>query len=306
MDLVTFISHDSPAKLGSTFCFITKQNSSLITKIFKKKFESVSNQISIIDSLDSQAALKAQLMMGFLGEISVFWLSENLLSENSTVSSLLHAYSGPNIIGYVSKIVPAQEGTQEIIIEVPEEVTYEEFTRLFSFLYPAQSAKCTQIVKQLFRISTVLNIDSVFVLMHYCILVGNKSDAFLHEWLPTLLNPEKSLFTLSSLLFAKKEQQFFQLWTMICDDYSDPFWTTFWSEQLFKATLFCLLMHDKNFTKAKRVAYRLPFSFMQKDWKLVTVDKLKQAHDHLYSIDWNIKNGLPAHFEHFYLQFMLH
>jgi len=304
MDLITFILHDSPASLGNVFCFITKQSSELITKIFKKKFEMISSQMMVIDLLDSPAALKAHLDMSFLGEVSVFWLTEDLLAQNPIVHSFLSTYGGPNFVGYTTKTVPAQS-YKGLLITVPEEVTYEQFTQLFAFIYPSQSVKCTALVKQIFKLHAVLTLPSALLVMHYCILVGTRSEAFLQDWVPTLLNPERSLFILSSLLFAKKEQQFFQLWTRMSADYSDPFWTTYWSEQLFKATLFCSFMQAKNYAQAKRVSYRLPFSFVQKDWKLFSIEELKRAHDHLYVIDWNIKNGLTAHFEHFYLHCML-
>lgn len=305
MDLLTFISQESPSALGHVFCFIAKQNSLLINKVFKKKLETVSTAMTVLSSLESPSALRAHLDMSFLGEVSVFWLNEDILSENPSIYSYLYSYTGPNIVGYLNKTDSAQGKHHTVVIEVPDEVNYELFTQLFAFLYPTQSIKTTPIIKQIFKIYSLVAVDSVLLIMYYCILVGNKSDAFLNGWLPTLLNPEKSLFMLSALLFSKKEERFFKLWTLISSDYSDPFWTTYWSEQLFKATLFTSLMHAKNYAQAKRIAYRLPFSFVQKDWKLVTVEELKRAHDHLYEIDWNIKNGLHAHFEHFYLQFML-
>ena len=100
-------------------------------------------------------------------------------------------------------------------------------------------------------------------------------------------------------------QQFFESWNSMSRDYSDLFWTTFWSEQLFKASAYISLNNGKNFLQAKRIAYRLPFSFIQKDWKMLKVHELAQAHNQLYAIDMNIKNGLNAHLEHFYLNFML-
>lgn len=302
MDLVAFLSHESLHSLGRVFCFVSKQNSLLITKIFKKKFEAISSNLKVIDTVESEAALSAQLTMGFLGQSSLFWLSEELLSENPITLSLLQAYSGPHFIGYIGKTVSK---AAEITIEIPEELSYEQFMNIFAALYPQQSIKSSACAQQIFKISPTVSIQSALVLMHYCILVGNRSEVFLQSWLPSLLNPEKSLFLLSSLFFSRKEEQFFQLWALIYEDYSDPFWTTYWSEQLFKATLFCLLMHAKNFTQAKRVAYRLPFSFVQKDWKFFSSEELKQAHNHLYAIDWNIKNGLFAHFEHFFLHSMM-
>lgn len=303
MDLVTFIAHDSPSTLGKIFCFRAKESSSLIFQIFKKKFEKVTKEVTVLNSYNSPALLKAQLEMSFLGTDSVFWLHEDLVTDNLT-SSALESYCGQNCIGYSSQMGP-KPGVQGITIEVPHEVTYENFIHLFLFLYPEQSIKSASIIRQIFKIYSVVNINSAIVLMQYCMLVGSRSDLFLHEWLPIILNAEKSLFMLSSFLFAKKIGQFFHLWNLISCDYSEPFWTSYWSEQFFKATLFCSLMQDKKFAQAKKIAFKLPFSFMQKDWKVLRVDELKQAHDHLYCIDWNIKNGLSAHFEHFYLQFML-
>lgn len=304
MDIVTFIEHTNPISLGSVFCFITKQDSLLLSHIFKKKFETFAAQSRVYSSYDSFLAMKAQLEMSFLGQTSAFWFTQDIISQDPELLVYLSTYAGPHMVGYALE-QKARVHANEVIIEVPDDISYEQFIACFKALYPTSWHKALRCAQQLFKRTSTIPVQSGMVLMYYCMLIGSKSDAFLEEWLPILLNPEKSLFTLSSLLFAKKEQQFFRLWSLLAPDYSEPFWTTYWSEQFFRAALFVSFMHEQKIAQAKKVAYRLPFSFVQKDWKNSSVSALKQAHDHLSTIDWNIKNGLPAHFDYFYAHFFM-
>ena len=42
---------------------------------------------------------------------------------------------------------------------------------------------------------------------------------------------------------------------------------------------------------AKRISYRLPFSFINGGWKKINSEELKNAHHFIYNLDYNIKNG---------------
>ena len=43
--------------------------------------------------------------------------------------------------------------------------------------------------------------------------------------------------------------------------------------------------------EAKKGTYRLPFSFLNKDWQKYSPDSLVAAHDALYRFDYNLKHG---------------
>jgi hypothetical protein len=117
--------------------------------------------------------------------------------------------------------------------------------------------------------------------------------------------PELSLFTLSQYFFARDGMRFFKQWSILKDQYAAPFWISFWSEQLWRASSFIELSEQHNFAEAKRISFKLPFSFIQRDWKNVTVQELKRAHDVLYHCDCAIKNGGdPNVLELFYTDYL--
>lgn len=305
MDLLTFFTQESILNQHSIYCFVGTEYQSLFFSILKQKLKEKSNFITI-DALTHEAELKAHLEMSFLGSNSFYWLSSELIETHKWLIPYLINYKGPNQVGFFSKKSIASTNDQTwITIDIPATVNDVIFTNFFTYLYQKQPNKSSSIIRTIFKKHSSINLDTALLLMHYYILLGNKPEAFIEEWLSAIILPEKSLFSLSTYFFAKKEQLFFELWNRVSSDYSEPFWTTFWSEQLFKAHAYITLNNKQDFLQAKKVAYRLPFSFMQKDWKLLSLEELSKTHNHIYSLDWNIKNGLSAHFEHFYLNFFL-
>ena len=56
--------------------------------------------------------------------------------------------------------------------------------------------------------------------------------------------------------------------------------------------------------QAKTMAFRLPFSFIQTDWKKYAPAELRAAHDFVYGMDHQLKNGGDAFcFDLFYSKF---
>ncbi len=302
MDLLKFLSPNTVLTNSHVYCLVSSRYSSFFYPIIKQVFQKELPIISI-DTIETEAALKASLEISLLGSKVAYWISSSLIETYPSLIPYLAHYRGPHtIIFFNSKPIDAVTIAP---IEFPAEIDYLLFSQLFTFLYPLQAKTKTDIFKAIFKKHTTLPFDTAYLLMHYSILVGNNSDAFIKDWLPLLIIPEKSLFTLSSHFFAKKEHLFFELWNAIASDYGEPFWLTFWSDQLFKAHAFITYTLNNNYIQAKRIAYRLPFSFMQKDWRSLSALELKNAHDYLYTVDWNIKNGLSNNLEHFYIQFFL-
>jgi hypothetical protein len=305
MDLLSFLSDDHISSTSSIFCFVGNEYPTLFFPTLQHKIKQTFPLVTVLDSIDNEAALKAHLEITFLGTQTYYWLTEDFLVKNKNLLSSLVRYKGPNAIGFFTQKLSPELIEFATVIELPTHVDYELFITLFSYVYPEYAKKCALITKKIFNKHTTITLNSSYLLMNYCILVGNKSDIFIEEWLNTIVHPEKSLFNLSMYFFAKKPSQFFELWNTLSGDYSELFWTTYWSEQLFKAYAFITLSNAQNFIQAKRMAYRLPFSLIQKDWKSLTCTELKNAHEHLYTLDWNIKNGLSSNFTHFFVQFFL-
>ena len=131
--------------------------------------------------------------------------------------------------------------------------------------------------------------------MGYQSVIGRKSEAFFAQWLSKIITPNKSLFSLSQYLFARQSQAFLQQWKALKDDFPDEFWIAYWSEQLWQAALFVMRAKAQGYDAAKRGAFRLPFSFINKDWQKHNEQSLVAAHDALYKLDYNLKNSAGGH-----------
>ena len=65
-------------------------------------------------------------------------------------------------------------------------------------------------------------------------------------------------------------------------------------------------MKNNNNTAARTVSFRLPFSFLKKDWRMITGTQLQRAHEEIYNLDHAFKNsGSFDMLDLFYLTFFL-
>jgi hypothetical protein len=148
-----------------------------------------------------------------------------------------------------------------------------------------------------------MSVDAACLLIRYGMLLGSSVDQFLSQWLPQLISPEQSLFIVSQLLFAKDAKAFFHYWTSIKSEYPDIFWTVYFSEQMWRAAQFVEAATKKSDVKA--LSFRLPFSFIKKDWQKTSVLELSKAHQALYEVDHALKNGHGTYsLDLFCLQFL--
>lgn len=292
-------------KLPPVFCFVGKKYPALFFQHLRKVYQ---HKEYVIQSLDCQTmiadgAYKSHLEMSFLGNTYLYWLAHIVdldIKQQVTLQNYLEKYEGPHTVYFfVDKPLQIKIST----IDLAHDIDIECYVQLFSLFFPDQVSKSKNpVILALFRKYKVIPLEDACLLMQYALVLGSKIDyESVAALFDTLIVPEKSLFVLSTLFFAKQDREFFQLWYTIKDEYSDVFWTTYWSEQLFRAYCFIELMQKKDFAQAKKSAFRLPFSFVQRDWKNIKVATLKTAHDHITTIDWNIKNGISPYFEHFFL-----
>lgn len=265
-----------------------------------KKNSSLSIQtINWADQSDAQIA--ASLKTLFLGMRMAYWLGnlEDLeAARKKKWSAFLVEYSGPHLVLFYTKgsleIEQSNNVRNDLLkeyVEVPSEVNKATSLQLLNLYYPEYGSRNQAFVSAIFARTDVISLDQLDLLKQYGRLIGKNQNDFIDQWLNLLIIPEKSLFTLSQYFFAQESQKFFALWATIASDYPAAFWVVFWSEQLFRACNYVQLMNQRKGADAKRIAFRLPFSFMQRDWRLYTVQKLRDAHTTIYQIDFSIKNG---------------
>jgi len=299
MDLLSFVTeYEQSPTITDSFYFIGSEYSSLFFSLLLEKIRK-NTQLSLIDSAAiSDQELKSTLGMSFLGQTTVYWLST--LSEidgrkRKKILDYLKDYSGSNpVLFFLDSETSEKEFKKTSLtgISIPESFNEETYKKISYFLYPMLEKQNNEyFYSYVFQPYSKVTVNTACQLMEYQLLLGSRTKEFVHTWLDKLLYTEKSLYTLGAAFFAKNEAKFFRLWREISSDYGYPFWISFWSDQLFRAYGFIVAKQKKNVAEAKKIAFRLPFTFVQKDWKELSVSEIKAAHDFLYSLDYNMKNG---------------
>lgn len=257
---------------------------------------------TVVASLDLEqqklGEIKAQLETSFLGSRMIYWVknSHDLDAAGKKAwDGYVKTYTGPHCIAYASEKVSSKLTSEHaILVELPEYVDATLYSTLYSAFYPLAPVDQSFVIK-IFSISPKVSLDKACQLMAYQPLLGARSEAFFKEWLSKLIAPEKSLFTLSQYLFAKQPKMFLEQWKAIKNDFPDEFWTVYWSEQIWQATLFVTRARSQGIAEAKKAAYRLPFSFINKDWQKYSHESLVQSHQFLTKLDYNLKNSAGTH-----------
>jgi hypothetical protein len=254
-----------------------------------EKIHTISVQKIVLHEVD-QAAIKSQLSMSFLGQVQVYWfgnLAELDAKKKNAWLSYLTTYTGPHILLFFIDEVSDKQST---IIDMPLIVDEKMYDVVHNFLKP-ELVPQKKFSKKLFSSVEKVTLDTACLLLEYQAVVGLGADEFLDEWLEKLVPSEKSLFTLSQYFFAKSSKDFLNLWQEMRTVYPEVFWISFWSEQLWRAHYVVKFYQEKKIAEAKKISYRLPFSFIQKDWKKSNTTELRNAHQFIYDLDYKIKNG---------------
>lgn len=234
-----------------------------------------------------------QLAVTFLGNARLYWLLDVENQKNVTqIMSYLDNYQGPHwLITYLPRDVLEKATVKHCtVVDLPADVDKKFFGLLATLLYGLDTKN--NLITDVFQKIDKISIDQACVLLNYITVLGASTQELLDsDWLEKIIIPDRSLFLLSQYFFAKDENQFFHQWKKIQHDYSDLFWISFWSEQLWRA-YYVILFNKKNVTATlKKMSYRMPFSFTQRHWKNYDCIELANAHNYLYVAEYNIKNG---------------
>ena len=316
MDLRTFLTQATEAEFFFQQSVIHFSGPSypllFFSALMHRIKEVVSERYTLIalQQLDLEQ-LKAQLSVQFLGQTHLYWCGDITTLETKKLKdflALVQDYKGPHVIGFFyekEKIGRQRKGQCQITL--PSELNKAFVVQLYSYLFPFRNQLPDSNLTALFKRSGSLDLESACLLMHYLsLLSGAHINYFIDEWLDKVLVPNRSLFMLSTYLFAQKAKPFFELWQAIEHEYPIQFWVSFWSDQLFRATCFIKLAQKNKFLEAKKIAYRLPFTFIKKDWRSFSPKTLTCAHNFLYQLDYRLKNGSSdIWLELFYQKFFL-
>ncbi len=238
----------------------------------------------------------ATLNQSILGNCAVFWLS-NILHEGTEKSkqdifSLLLNYQGPHhIISFLPKDAKVSPGKTVTIIDMQTDIDQPTIELLFAFLKHNIQDKKIDLIKRMLKETKTLPIDTACMLINYLELVNIRHLNDLASHLAHITQTQPSLNQLSEYFFTTNAQGFFSLWTTVEKEYPEMFWLSFWSEQFWKAHHVITYLKKNDFINAKRMSFRLPYSFINTHWKKFTQQELRLLYNHIYLIDMKIKRG---------------
>ncbi len=269
------------------------------------------NLVEIITITDSNLQnLYLRFATSFLGQKRVYWLHDVTILERKKLKDFLSyasSYNGPHtIVFFLTKNSLRSLSKKICVVDVPNEITCDEMIDLSLLVQSHTICSNNNFFQHVFEYIDRVPLDTACILFYYALLVGKSTTTFFNTWIDRILIPQQSLFLLSQNFFAKNETQFFAQWSRIHKLYAMPFWVVFWSEQLWRATWYTRLTRNRSYVEAKKVSFRLPFSFINRDWRQFHSEELKKAHQFIYDIDVRLKNGGGSFsLELFYTKFFL-
>ncbi len=260
---------------------------------------------------DDIGEIKAILStMSFSGE-NTYWLEGFYTLPDKKQQEMLHylrTYKGPHrVVLFSDKVIDnaaSKDGNDDMnVISLPQDIMLKDFLAI-RFLVNDNLQDKSSFASQITMYSDYLSLESVCLLAHYELVVGKNADDFFSQWITRIIDPTSSLFVLSQHFLGKKSKQFFRQWAAISEHYLPTFWASFWADQIWRAYVYYDLMKQKKFPEAKKAQYKLPFSFINRDWQQYNLDELRNAHLFLTNLDFRLKNGgSDIGLEHFYGQF---
>lgn len=242
----------------------------------------------------SEAQIQSQLVTTFLGQKCIYWFgncSSLKPKQKEFWIKYFSEYTGPHkIIAFFDDKIKINEKHVNLI-EIKKQYTFDDVKSLFAQIADVSPAKMAFFLSKIYRIKKSFSLDELFLLKDYVGVMGAKSEDFYKLWLNRLVVADESLYTLSQLFFEKKKHQFFDLWFQMKESYSEMFWVSFWSEQLYKAYFFIVFTKAKKFTEAKKVSFGLPFQFMKQTYAQCRLKDLSFLHQKIYQVDLDLKTG---------------
>jgi hypothetical protein len=293
LQLSTVLDQQPAQSSPSVFCFVAPAYPLLFFSLLLTRIKKTRSAVSL-DLTQEAGSIVSQLDMSFLGQSTCYWLGDlGLLDAKKKKYWLdyLARYKGPHTLFFFVDEQTNKETDHYAIVPLPQDVDRSFYQQLLALFELNREEKNKAFVQKLFEYQAQISLESACLLFSYQAVIGAGADEFIKVYVPKIIASEKSLFTLSQHFFAKSPKQFMTLWQSMALEYPETFWITFWSEQTWRAYYFVLLMKEKRIAESKKIAYRLPFSFIQRDWRKTNDRELRNVHDYLYDFDFKLKNG---------------
>ena len=262
---------------------------------FIKKKQGLSSLVLDLERIRLEEAMVKVSMVPFGGSL-LYWttyLGVGGHKKSESFLRLLTHYMGVNTVMLnVSHAMLIPKGTTHInYIEVEETCDRKLFDLLMSYFTPGiEKMERNKLIKLVFQ-GAAVSIEEGCSFLRYVDILGCNVSLLSMILAENASVSHSSLFFLSRYFFAKEAKNFFTLWFFLCKRYSPLFWITFWSDQMWYAFHYAYFRQREDLKQAKMVSFRLPFSFLQKDWSNYVSKELIVAHQFISSIDFHLKNG---------------
>lgn len=261
----------------------------VVEKIKQDQSKMFKNAFDVMDVAD----LFSQLSTSFLGSVGIYWLgniSRFKPTQQKKVIQFLKKYEGPHKVILYSSEKTAFVPNHGIVIEMEKEYLYES-VKSISSLYPEKNVTgIIYFLRAMFQKKRKYSLEELCLLLQYQAVLGKNKDLFLEQWFSKLAVDDFSLFHVSELFFAKKNDEFVEYWNVVFPRYSEMFWVSFWSDQFFKAYCY-VFQKQQGKIVSKYETYGLPFSFLRFDWKKHNLETLQKCHQKIYQVDAVLKTG---------------
>jgi hypothetical protein len=245
--------------------------------------------------LYGEASVIGALSQALLGNNLCYWLGDLSSLKKTTkkrqdLVSFVAAYKGPHkALFFVDNKISHEEGA--VTINCDETITPVLLSLLALTLGYEPTADKLNLILAIVRENEIVSLDSICLLFDYTDLINRKQLPLYQDYIGELIDRRYSLSTLTDCFFRQDAVGLFAMWRKMSGDYSDIFWIVFWAEQVWRAYLVVYFMQQKNYRDAKRMSFRLPYSFVNTLWKQHDMKKLAQAYQYLYTCDYKLKRG---------------
>lgn len=183
--------------------------------------------------------------------------------------------------------------THKHVVELPKYVDYNLFFALYKLINgDTQETNSTKtFFDYISRITSKLTLSQACAVLPYIHVLGRGRDQFCRSWLPLLIQTSPSLFTLSQQLFARDARAFYITWNCVRSRYPDEFWLVYWSDQFWQAYCFIVAARTIGLEQSTSFTKGLPFSFIQRGWRLYQADVFAELIELMYEYDCHAKQG---------------
>lgn len=258
-------------------------------------------EIDVFESLLHQYVLDVQ---------DVFWLGDctAIFSEKkyARFKNSIENYTGPKILFYfIDEKKCKSLSKNHVVISLPPLVAKNELVSFSAMFFKEELfQKKKYMIDAFYARYKTISLDMVLHFFDYLELVNVSLHKDLLSYIEPAYENSNSLFTITTLFFAKNKNDFFQEWNKVESKYPTPFWISFWADQLWRAHYVIYFLEKNAIDDARKMSRKLPFSFLKLYWKHTSQAELRNAYTFIFTADCSFKTGSTfCFFDLFFIHF---